>query len=136
MPELTALFVVAAVSVGGCTHVARKAQTHQAAPSPTSHLVSVAEDPHNGPCISTDHGCLALNPDVSQQTLRETICTPGYTRTVRPGTSYTRGVKAKLAREAGFAASRMSDFELDHIVPLALGRTSSQTVQPGSSALG
>ena len=46
---------------------------------------------------------------------------PGYTKAVRPATSYTNGVKVKLLREAGIDQSRMSDFELDHIVPLALG---------------
>lgn len=75
----------------------------------------------DAPCIQTTHGCLALNPDVTEATVSQTICVAGYTRTVRPATSYTSGVKAKLLREAGLEESRMSDFELDHIVPLALG---------------
>ncbi len=82
---------------------------------------SVAEDPKDGPCIKTTHGCIALNPDVDESTIDVTICVSGYTKTVRPATSYTNGVKRKLMRDAGIDAARIGDFELDHIVPLALG---------------
>ncbi len=64
---------------------------------------------------------MALNPDVSQNTIAETICVPGYTKTVRPSTGYTNGVKHKLMREAGIDESLISDYELDHLIPLALG---------------
>ncbi len=67
------------------------------------------------------HAMPALNPEVRQTTIDQTICVPGYTRQVRPSTSYTNGVKRKLLRVAGIEVSRISDFELDHIVPLALG---------------
>jgi hypothetical protein len=72
-------------------------------------------------CVATTHGCLALNPDVTVETLNDTICKAGYTRLVRPATSYTNGVKRKLMREQGIAAYRAREFELDHIVPLSLG---------------
>ena len=62
-----------------------------------------------------------LNPDVKQDTIDQTICTPGYTKSVRPATSYTNGVKAKLMREQGIDQARMHDFELDHIIPLEIG---------------
>ena len=61
------------------------------------------------------------NPDVHQGTIAETICKKGYTKTVRPSTSYTNGIKRKLMREQGIDKSRMSEFELDHIVPLEVG---------------
>lgn len=51
----------------------------------------------------------------------QTICRAGYPKSVRPSSGYTNAVKAKLLREAGIDPSRMADFELDHIVPLALG---------------
>lgn len=63
----------------------------------------------------------ALNPDVRQSTIAETICTPGYTKDVRPSTTYTNGVKFKLMRERGLDTANASDYELDHIIPLALG---------------
>lgn len=62
-----------------------------------------------------------LNPDVRDETLAETICKSGYTKTVRPSTSYTNGVKKKLMREAGIDWSRANEFELDHVLPLSLG---------------
>lgn len=64
---------------------------------------------------------IALNLDVSQATIQQTICVSGYTKSVRPSTTYTNGVKLKLLRESRIDDSRISDFELDHIVPLALG---------------
>jgi hypothetical protein len=73
------------------------------------------------PCVQTRHGCIPLNPDVTEDTVRQTICAPGYTETVRPSSNYTNGVKAKLLREAGLDESLMPDYELDHIVPLGLG---------------
>ena len=63
----------------------------------------------------------ALNPDVRQDTIQQTICIPGYTATVRPSTSYTNGVKLKLLREQALPASAAGKFELDHQIPLALG---------------
>jgi hypothetical protein len=63
-----------------------------------------------------------LNQDVSQATLSETICTPGYTRSVRPSSSYTNGIKKRLMRVDGLDFDTdKSQFELDHVVPLALG---------------
>jgi hypothetical protein len=58
---------------------------------------------------------------VDEDTIYGTICVSGYTKSVRPATSYTIGVKKKLMREAGIDAARIGDYELDHIVPLALG---------------
>jgi hypothetical protein len=82
---------------------------------------SAAEDPKDGPCIQTTHGCIALSPDVDEETIDATICVPGYTKSVRPATSYTNGVKKKLMQESGIDVARIRDYELDHIVPLALG---------------
>lgn len=62
-----------------------------------------------------------LDPDINQSNISETICRKGYTKTVRPSTIYTNGVKYKLLREAGLIEDDASLYELDHIVPLALG---------------
>ena len=63
-----------------------------------------------------------LNPDVMPATMSQTICTSGYTKTVRPSTSFTNGIKKRLMREQGldFDLAKGS-YELDHIIPLALG---------------
>jgi hypothetical protein len=63
----------------------------------------------------------ALNPDVKQDTIAQTICVSGYTKTVRPATVYTNDVKKKLMREQGIDWKSRADYELDHIIPLALG---------------
>jgi hypothetical protein len=64
---------------------------------------------------------ITLNQNVTQETIDQTICVSGYTKSVRPATSYTNGVKLKLLRESGLDPDNASDYELDHIVPLALG---------------
>jgi len=58
---------------------------------------------------------------VTPNTLGDTICASGYTKSVRPASSYTNGVKSKLMRDAGIDLAHKRDYELDHIVPLALG---------------
>jgi hypothetical protein len=63
----------------------------------------------------------SLNHDVTPETIASTICVSGYTATVRPATVYTNGVKLKLLQTAGQDPSAASAYELDHIVPLALG---------------
>ncbi len=64
---------------------------------------------------------IPLNPAVTQETIQQTICVPGWTKTVRPSFSYTNRIKHKKLREAGVPASSIHDYELDHIIPLSLG---------------
>jgi hypothetical protein len=63
----------------------------------------------------------ALNADVTQSTIGQTICVPGYAKSVRPDTSYTNGVKRILMEHARINPAVASYYELDHIIPLALG---------------
>src|SRR5215472_8305128 len=124
--------VVAMLGAAGCTHVPTAAESQPAtATSPgasvsepsaaASPFRSAAQDPTDGPCIKTTHGCIALNPDVDEDTIDATICVSGYTKSVRPATSYTNGVKKKKMQEAGIDPSRIGEYELDYIVPLELG---------------
>ena len=83
--------------------------------------VSVLVRAESGPCVQTTHGCIATNPDVTQATIDQTICVKGYTKTVRPSTSYTRGVKALLLRRQGLPESAAHDYELDHRINLSIG---------------
>ncbi|TFW07273.1 hypothetical protein E4K72_09080 [Oxalobacteraceae bacterium OM1] len=62
-----------------------------------------------------------LNHDVTQHTIMQTICVSGYTKEVRPATSYTNGVKRLLMKRQGIDWSRAGELELDHKIPLALG---------------
>lgn len=74
----------------------------------------LASPPHEVPAA-------ALNPDVRQDTIHQTICVPGYTATVRPASSFTNGVKLKLMRDAGISQADAGFYELDHRVALAVG---------------
>lgn len=64
---------------------------------------------------------VALNPDVSQSTIQQTICVKGYSSTVRPSTSYTNPIKFRLMRQDGIPQSDKSEWALDHRIPISLG---------------
>lgn len=64
---------------------------------------------------------LPLNHEVTQNTIDQTICVPGYTKTVRPPASVTITVKFEMLRAGGYPASSIHDFILDHRIPLSLG---------------
>jgi len=81
-----------------------------------------------GPCHARDEGRLpdrrctpgAVDPAITQADLRSTICSSGYTETVRPPEGQTEAFKFDEAYPAyGIAAGTES--ELDHLVPLELG---------------
>jgi hypothetical protein len=61
-----------------------------------------------------------LNPDVSQSNIRSTICTRGWTSTIRPPVSYTDALKRRQMRQYGEAGS-MSEYQEDHLISLELG---------------
>jgi hypothetical protein len=61
-----------------------------------------------------------LNPDVTQATINSTICVRGWTKTIRPPTSYTNDLKEKQMREYGIGGS-LSDYQEDHLISLELG---------------
>jgi len=62
----------------------------------------------------------AINPSVTQNNIKNTICVPGYTKTVRPPVSYTTPLKIKLMKSYGFTDSRFN-YEFDHLIPLEVG---------------
>jgi hypothetical protein len=64
---------------------------------------------------------LPLNPDVTQENIDETICVRGWTKTVRPPFEVTNAIKLRKLRERGLTEADKSRFELDHVIPLALG---------------
>src|SRR5262249_49853027 len=61
-----------------------------------------------------------LNPDVRQETIAETICVTGWTRTIRPSTDYTSELKVEQMREYGLGGDP-SDYQEDHLISLELG---------------
>jgi hypothetical protein len=62
----------------------------------------------------------AYNPDVTQATIGITICVAGWTKTVRPPSSYTTKLKREKIAADGLSGA-MSEYEEDHFIPLELG---------------
>jgi hypothetical protein len=76
-----------------------------------------------GPRGEADRDCDsgALNPAVTQDTIATTICVPGWTKTVRPPTSYTsplRDAEMLLYHPPGTPTTAVRQ---DHLYPLELG---------------
>ena len=63
----------------------------------------------------------ALNPDVTQDTVQDTICRRGWTASVRPSSTYTTDVKKRQIVLYGYADTKLGDYEEDHLIPLELG---------------
>jgi hypothetical protein len=61
-----------------------------------------------------------LNPDVRQETIGETICVSGWTRTIRPPTDYTSALKVEQMNEYGLGGGP-SGYQEDHLISLELG---------------
>jgi hypothetical protein len=61
-----------------------------------------------------------VNPDVTQATIRTTICSPGFTRSIRPPSNYTSHLKVEQMRQYGLAGNP-SAFQEDHLISLELG---------------
>jgi hypothetical protein len=102
-------------------------------PSPGScHAIDAGLDQRPNP------GCTpgALNPAVAQATIDRTICTDGWTETVRPPESVTEQEKAASMAAYGDTGS-LSRYEYDHFVPLELGGATNDSrnlwPEPGAS---
>src|SRR4051794_28988804 len=50
-----------------------------------------------------------VNPNVTQANIAATICTHGWTRTIRPPTDYTNALKVRQMREYGVAGAAPQD---------------------------
>ena len=70
-----------------------------------------------------------VDTHVTQSTIRTTICEHGYTAKVRPPRPFTDATKRRLAN--GHPGSPQ-DYELDHLIPLGLGRHPTSSKNSGS----
>lgn len=62
----------------------------------------------------------AINPNVTQENIQQTICVSGYTRTIRPPASFTNKLKAQQMIDYGYTNS-IHAHEEDHLISLELG---------------
>lgn len=72
----------------------------------------------------------ATNPDVTQADIRSTICTAGWTSTIRPDSSYTTALKEQQLA-SGYTYNgdmNTSDYEEDHLIALELGGAPASTL--------
>jgi hypothetical protein len=61
-----------------------------------------------------------LNPDVAQANIDTTVCKQGWTKTIRPPTSYTNDLKRKQMGEYAVGGA-LDDYQEDHLISLELG---------------
>lgn len=61
-----------------------------------------------------------VNPAITQANIDNTICRPGYARSVRPAFAVTEPIKRRLM-DARHPRETMADYELDHLIPISLG---------------
>ncbi len=135
--------IAAAASIaalGGCAVISSTA-TIAAPPPPSGHAANgltysaapsnaIEAQPAPGSCHYRGHGIYAepdprctpgaLNPQVNQGTIHETICVRGWTATVRPPESVTEPEKRAAMAAYGNDTSLRS-VEFDHAVALELG---------------
>lgn len=62
----------------------------------------------------------AVDAHVTQANIQETICVPGYARSVRPPYSIMGRLKAQAMRR-DHPGERFGDYEFDHLVALSIG---------------
>jgi hypothetical protein len=91
-------------------------------PMPLAGSTSIPSNCHIVNGALPDPKCTpgATNPSVTQDNIKNTICVPGFSKTVRPPVSYTTPLKIKLMQSYGFTDSR-SNYELDHLISLEIG---------------
>jgi len=63
----------------------------------------------------------SLNTAVTQDTIAATICTSGWTATIRPPTSYTNQLKVTQIAQYAYADTSLASYEEDHLISLELG---------------
>lgn len=108
-----ALVGLLALALAGCGTAVETVAAPQAA---TSSPCQVRDGKAQRSCTPG-----AVNPAVTQATIRDTICRKGWTDTVRPPTSVTRPMERASMTRYGQTGLRPSDVEYDHLIPLGVG---------------
>jgi hypothetical protein len=63
----------------------------------------------------------ALNTNITQNVIHNTICVAGFTATERPTVSYTNKLKRLQIGQYKYSDTQMRDYEEDHLISLELG---------------
>jgi hypothetical protein len=125
-----ALFtMVTALAVSACTSTSTSQPSGDADGSGSTTPVVTSTD-YPSRCQARDHNQLpdptcspgATNPAVTQADISTTICTSGWTSTIRPATSVTNKIKKEaIAAYGDYAGAAPGNYELDHLISLELG---------------
>ena len=62
----------------------------------------------------------SLNPNVTQDNIQQTVCVSGWTKEIRPSSSYTTKLKIQQMKEMGLSGDP-KDYEEDHLISLEIG---------------
>ena len=63
----------------------------------------------------------STNPEVTQETIKTTICKTGWAAKIRPPSSYTTSLKKKQLASIGIKKEDYPKYVEDHIIPLSVG---------------
>ncbi len=87
----------------------------------TCHVRQV--DPNDPQAFIPDPSCTpgSLNTAVTQSSIDQTICSKGYTATIRPPVTYTNNLKRQQILDYGYQDTNLKDYEEDHFISLELG---------------
>lgn len=133
IPVITLLALLAAGAASAFVVSHASSRVVQSQPPPGSCHVR-GQYPLNMP----DQHCTpgALNPSVTQATIRNTICRSGYTSRIRPSTSVTGPEKLASIRAYGLDQPTGA-YEYDHLISLELGGAANDSrnlwPEPGGS---
>lgn len=62
-----------------------------------------------------------VNPDVTPENIKQTVCVPNWDKPVRPTTSVTNRIKFGKMAALGIPKADSAKYELDHVISLVLG---------------
>lgn len=63
----------------------------------------------------------AINPDVTQDNIQQTICMRGFTKRIRPPAYFTNKLKKRQLRQYGYVDTNPRHYEEDHLIALSIG---------------
>lgn len=63
----------------------------------------------------------AINSNVTQENIQQTVCVKGYTKTIRPPAYVTNKLKKRQLREYHYDDMNPRHYEEDHLIALSIG---------------
>jgi len=114
--------VTVVVTACGPTTTAARPHSAEEAPTPAGPVSAAATASCHYRGALPDPACTpgAFDPKTTQDTIKTTICTPGWSKQARPPVTVTEPIKKERVRAYG-VTSPLSTVELDHLGPVSLG---------------